>query len=248
MLNYIYAELYKVTRRKYFYVALSAVLLLESTFALELLGRTEFSDMVRLLCALMMVGPFLAVLCADLVLSDQYKAGALKNEVSFGIPRGRIYLGKLFAALLVALLLCFLVFAFYLGGAWIFAGHSDKSAERESLAVLAYVVAASFPLWLGTLGLSHCLFIVLKNTVVAGVSMVLFLAWGGVFLELFSMLKLGAVSTVAGVLAGLVPTTPFSDYHGALTWSVMLRHWAVGLGWFAVSSTLGMTVFSRREL
>ena len=59
------------------------------------------------------MGLYLAVVVADEVFSDQYKNDTLKNEVSFGLPRRRIYLGKLVTAAGIGLLLAFLTLLVY---------------------------------------------------------------------------------------------------------------------------------------
>lgn len=248
MLNYIRAELYKVAHRRYFYGILLVILALEALMGLLILAGALFQEMVGLLGVLMGAGVFFAVLCADLVCSDFYKAGTLKNEVSFGIPRSRIYLGKLFAALLVALLLCAVILGCYLGGSWLFAGHGDPAAEAASLAVLAWATAASFPLWLGALGLSHCLFTLMKNTVAVAVCLGFFLAFGSAFFSLLADLTQAPVRTVAGALSQVMLMPLPDTYSGALTRGMMGRHWAVGLGWFALSTTVGLMVLRRREL
>lgn len=253
MLNYIRAEWYKVARRRYFWVSLCLLLALEAffvvTLALESLGRLRFDEMVAILCVTMLAGVYLSILCVDLVDSDQSKGATLKNEVSFGLPRKRIYLGRLTAALLVALLMCLLVFASYLGSAWLLSSHADPEAERANLVVLAYVVGASFPLWLGTLGLSHCVFMLTRSPTASGIIMLLFLTWGGgIFWMLGQFKPFGLIGRFFGYVSVLVPTTPFASYQGNLSWPLMAQNWAIGLGWLAVSTGVGLFFFRRQEL
>ena len=253
MLNYIRAEWYKVVRRRYFWVSLGLLLGLEGLFvvtlALESLGRLQFAEMVAILCVTMLAGVYLSILCVDLVDSDQSKGATLKNEVSFGIPRPRIYLGRLAAALGVALLLCALVFVSYLGAAWLLAGHADPEAERVTLVVLAYVVGASLPLWLGTLALSHCVFLLTRNPTASGIIMLLFLTWGGgIFWALGQFKPFGLIGRFFGYVSALVPTAPFTSYQGGLDWSLMAQNWAIGLGWLVLSTGVGLFFFCRQEL
>ena len=253
MLNYIRAELYKVARRRYFRVSLCLLLALEGLFVLTLamegLGRLQFDEMVAVLCVTMLAGVYLSILCVDLVDSDQSRGSTLKNEVSFGLPRSRIYLGRLTAALIVALLMCILVFASYLGTAWLLSSHTDPEAERTNLVVLAYVAGASFPLWLGTLALSHCVFMLTRSPTASGIIMLLFLTWGGGIFWLLGQFKpFGLIGRFFGYVSVLVPTTPFGDLIGALTWPLMAQNWAIGLGWLAVSTGLGLFFFRRQEL
>lgn len=253
MLNYIRAEWYKVARRRYFWVSLGLLLGLEGLFvftlALERLGGLRFDELVAALCVTMLAGVYLSVLCADLVDSDQSKGATLKNEVSFGIPRRRIYLGRLLAALGVALLMCVLVFASYLGSAWLLSVHADPEAERANLLILAYVAGASLPLWLGTLALSHCVFMLTRSPTAGGILMLLFLTWGGgIFWMLGQFRPFGLIGRFFGYVSALVPTTPFTAYRGSLDWSLLAQNWAIGLGWLVLSTGAGLFFFRRQEL
>ena len=63
---------------------------------------------------LLSVGLYAPLITTDLVFSEQYKIGTLKNEISYGIPRSRIYLGKLVLEIAVAVLACALAVGLYL--------------------------------------------------------------------------------------------------------------------------------------
>lgn len=61
----------------------------------------------------MLLGLWLVAVGGDLIFSEQYKYHTLKNEVSFGIPRTRIYLSRWAAVFLVMLLLYAVLVAVY---------------------------------------------------------------------------------------------------------------------------------------
>lgn len=253
VLNYIRAELYKVARRPYARVMLLVLLALECLFLLiftaEGRGRGEFAWLVGVLSTTMIVGIYLAILCADLVDADLSRGATLKNEVAFGLSRTRIYLGRLWAALVLALLMCAATFVFCLGAGWLLTAHSDPAAERDNLLILAYVAGASLPLWLATLSISHCVFLLTRSSVAAGIGLVAFFTWGGGFFWILGQFEpFGLVGLAFGFIAELVPTTPFGEYHDHMTWALMIRHWAVGLGWLAVSTGIGLARFRRQEL
>ena len=103
MRNYLAAECYKTFHRKYFYIVLAVCLGLE----LVLLGgcwltlswgnpNVTFSSTAVLVPFLLGMGLCAPLITGDIVFSDQYKHNTLKNEVSYGVPRARIYLGKHF--------------------------------------------------------------------------------------------------------------------------------------------------------
>ena len=248
MLNYIKAELYKVCCRKYTWVFFAVMVALESLFALMWVGVMEFSNMVALMTATMPVGSFLAVILADLVVSDPYKSGTLKNEIAFGISRKRIYLGKLCSAAAVALLFCIVLFSHYLGGCWLLTGHSDPETIRVNLGILVFVAAASLPLWLGILGLTVALLMTLRSEMKAVVTVLFSITVGTGMLALLSMLRLWPIGSIASFVLSVFPTAQFGQYRGALTWDLMAKNWAVGLGWIAVTTAVGLAVFQRREV
>ena len=126
MRNYLAAECYKVFHRKYFYLSLLVVLALEGlivwgswfTWSNGNTGMDFYSAAITMVM-LLSIGLYATILTGDMVFSEQYKYNTLKNEVAFGVPRWRIYLGKLTVATLVALVAAVVmtVFGGHPGGA-----------------------------------------------------------------------------------------------------------------------------------
>ena len=112
MADYLSAELYKVVHRKYTWIALGlflgcVVLLTALWWATNSHGGfVPLSGALYTLVMLLSVGLYAPLITTDLVFSEQYKIGTLKNEISYGIPRSRIYLGKLVLEIAVAVLAC----------------------------------------------------------------------------------------------------------------------------------------------
>ena len=120
MADYLSAELYKVVHRKYTWIALGlflgcVVLLTALWWATNSHGGfVPLSGALYTLVMLLSVGLYAPLITTDLVFSEQYKIGTLKNEISYGIPRSRIYLGKLVLEIAVAVLACALAVGLYL--------------------------------------------------------------------------------------------------------------------------------------
>ena len=128
MLRSIHAECYKVFHRLYFQVSalLCALFAGGMVFCLYLIkteaGGETIITMPFAVAALlfgMVMGVYLVIIGVDMVFSDQYKFNTLKNEVSFGVGRSRIYLSRWAAALLVMALLYLILVAVYSLGAWL---------------------------------------------------------------------------------------------------------------------------------
>ena len=123
MLRSIRAEWYKAVRRPYFPILfLTCTLLTVGAVYCLYLIKTQSPGItpIGLPFALslsplgMVMGLWLVAIGGDLVFSEQYKIGTLKNEISYGIPRSRIYLGKLVLEIAVAVLACALAVGLYL--------------------------------------------------------------------------------------------------------------------------------------
>ena len=144
MLNYISAELYKVRRRKSTWALLALLLGLESLYIL-LFAHGECYELLNAFVTTLTLGLPMALLLSALVCSDMGRSGTLKNELSAGLPRSRIYLGKLLSALIVALIALALVVGLCLAAGGLLFRHSDPAQDRSALAVVGYCLAAALP-------------------------------------------------------------------------------------------------------
>lgn len=251
MLNYIKAELYKLTHRAYPYGFLAIVLALEGVMVGVMCwsnshvdGYLPFSDAISILAPLLTMGLYLPLILGDMVFSDQYKHNTLKNEVSFGLPRTQIYLGKLITVILNSIVLSAIMVTFYVALAALLLP-MDQSAAA-AMQMLGYCLAFSFPLWLGAVGVSMFFFFLVRNSTVASMAFVL------PMLVLPQMLQIAMLSArlrpLAEALYRILLSTPFSVLNGNLNGELMIYAWAVGLGWFAVSTLVGVVAFRKREM
>ena len=92
MLNYIKAELYRAAHHMTVYLVSGILMALALAFASMWVGPFTFPNMVSLLTVTMPVGLFMAAIMDVVVVSGVHRTGSLKNEMSFGIPRSRVYL------------------------------------------------------------------------------------------------------------------------------------------------------------
>ena len=247
MLNYISAELYKVRRRKSTWALLALLLGLESLYIL-LFAHGECYELLNAFVTTLTLGLPMALLLSALVCSDMGRSGTLKNELSAGLPRSRIYLGKLLSALIVALIALALVVGLCLAAGGLLFRHSDPAQDRAALAVVGYCLAAALPLWVGGLGLAQMLFFLVPCP---GAAESLYFVWF-VFLDWMASLitwnAQGPLAQAAAALQSLLLSWTFGQLEGVLTRELLAHSWLVGLGWLAVTSSVGVVVFRRREL
>ena len=250
MRNYLSAECFKAFHRRYFYTALAVCLILEGVllwgYWLTLnWGNPDvnFSFAATTLSFLLSVGLYATLITGDIVFSDQHRNNTLKNEVSYGLPRVRIYLGKLAVSILAALIAAAVMMGFYLAGCWLLFPHDAQDAQGWAL--VGYCLAGALPLWLAAQAVViACYFLVRSATLAA------FLAVG----------ILGVVPSVLQVLGLLFH--PAFELLRQFTPSVMLDSlrnmafdgsylglcWISGLVWFAAATALGLFLFRRKEI
>ena len=258
MLNYIRAEFYKVLRRKYTWITLIIVLALEAllvsgwVFTNAHGNHVDFYSGAGMLATMLTVGFYATLLTGDMVFAGQYKNSTLKNEVSFGLSRGRIYLGKLTVQIIMSVLFCVVMVAFYVGACWLTLYH-DPEADRLALQIVGYCLVTVFPLWLGVQAVvCACMFLIKSELGGA------FLAVG-VVAVLPNVLWLAA-ALISGSDGNLVGDALMAVYNHMPTvladnakavvgdWVYCGKAWLVGAVWFAAFTVLGLVGFHKKEI
>ena len=254
MRAYLTAEWGKAVARPYYRIYLTVMAALAAALALiwwwtgrEGMFQGSFGECLSLLIPFFSAGIYLAVIVADAVFSDQYKTGTLKNEVSYGIPRERIYLGKLATAAVAGLLLVFLTLLAYavLCRLLIPAGPEDWQAVQTFL----FRLLAALPLWLGALSLTMAVMFNVGQTIPVMVVVLLLLAGLGPVFRGMMRLAGGWLAGWAEVLYRLTLTAPM-DLSAVSLWdpAYLLWCWGVGLLWSAGSTAVGLALFARRDI
>ena len=250
MRNYLAAECYKIFRRKYLYITLLVVLALEGLLIWGYWftwshGNTgvDFSGSLMTLFMMVSIGLYAAILTGDMVFSEQYKYNTLKNEVAYGTPRPRIYLGKLLVATLVALMAAVVMVGIYLGFCWILLPHNE--ADGSALATLGYVLAGALPLWLGAQALTMACYFIIPNNTLAAFVVVALLGVLPPILQLCGFLIHPGFEHVrqlmpAVLLEQLYQRAFQTDYLGLC--------WIVGLVLTVAATLVGIVTFQKREI
>ena len=256
MLDYLRAECYKLLRRSYLWTALLVVGGLE--LALVLLWAWTNGDMVNVTASvgftmvlyLLSVGYYATAITSDIVFSDQYKYNTLKNEVAYGIPRARIYLGKLFAGCLLSVGICAVLLGWYaLLCALMLPG---DGGALEALKVLGFALLCAFPVWLGSQALYLLCFFSIRGNTAATILGICIIALLGQVLTFLSLLLSMPAPTLADCLLAvhrLLLTSPLENFTAAVwDWSRVSWAWLVGAGWCVGTTALGLWFFQRREI
>jgi len=249
MVKYLNAELYKVRHRTYQWAFL-AVMLGLITFGMLVVkfnaGPGASAEiMIGGLAFLLSTGLYLVIVVSDMVFSEQYKHNTLKNEVSYGLPRTRIYLGKLIAAIVVAVVLCSAIIAFFIGLSCLLFPVGEGMGE--SMADLGQALAVAFPLWLGGLGFFLMLSFLLKGSTASAILYAVIMSMGGGILDLFSIF-LPKLEPALKAIQTCLLMTPFNQLSTRPMAELIPYAWILGLSWFAVSTVMGLICFKKREI
>ena len=258
MLNYIRAEAYKLLCRPYTYITLAVMLALEGIFAEGFAfhnshsSATPFGGAIVSIVGMGVIGFCVCMLTGDIVFAGQYKNSTLKNEVSFGLSRTRIYLGKLLAQTLLSVLYLVVMMGFFIAASAVTLPHSMSIYFNDafSLVIIGYYLACGIPLWIGAqAALCMCLFLINSDMVAS-------------FSYIFLVFMLDSTIQLAGMLMGSTPAARFllDTYYyfpnpilGAAKGSVgslafLGRSWLVGAVWLAVCTAIGLYGFHRKEI
>ena len=258
MLNYIRAEFYKVLRRRYVWVTLAVVLALEALFALGWASihingtKVDFSSGIETLVFLLDAGFYAALLTGDMVFAGQYRHGTLKNEVSFGLSRARVYLGKLLTQTALSVLFCAVMVGFYLALCAMTQSH-DPLSDAGAFQRAGYCFAAAFPLWVGVQAMTCAMMFLIKSET------------GAVFAALGIVAVLPNMVWLASVLISGSDGRPLGEalmavYHHMPTvvlsaaaenpadWGLCGKAWLVGAVWLAAFTAIGLLGFHKKEI
>ena len=249
MLNYLSAELWRMVRRRSVCVGWGLYLLLVFLVGLTLRGNVPWECLMDFQ-NFMVVGIYAAPPLAGWAFGGEN----LTNEVSFGLPRVRIYLGKLSAALLMGVVLFLLTTAVFFMGALSPAAVLDQSGEDRLLvgAGLLQAMLFSLPRYVGAVALAYFLAFTLRSAVAGTVLYYLYITIGELTLASIRLMGMGAVGSFLNRLAEAVRPFLLSDayfYYGiGETHATLGNGWLTGALWLAFTAGLGLLLFRRREI
>lgn len=242
MRNYLAAECYKTFRRKYFYIILAVCLGLE---AVLLWGywttwkwgnsNVDFYSTAIMVPFMLSIGLYATIVTGDIVFSEQYKNNTLKNEVSYGLSRGRIYLGKLLVSTGIAVLAAVVMMGFYLGLCWVLFPHTELDGMAWQL--IGYCLAGAFPLWLAAQAMVNTCYFLVRGTNIAAFTAAGLLAVLPAILQAFGILFHPAFEVLRQFMPGIMLE---NLKNMAFQWNYVGLCWAAGLAWLAAATAVGL--------
>jgi len=263
MFNYIHAEFYKLRRKKILWIGIAILLVLESALFLPPenweaeSGLAIFIGMTLLMKMFLPLGLFLAPVFAGLVFDSQHGFSTLKNEIVYGIPRSRIYLGKLLTAMLAGTAAAGIALLWYvLTGIFCIlrSGGITEPVPSEFWLLLLMMVVRAWFTWLAALSFTMFLLFVLKSS-------------SGALTLVYAISAIWIPVTILGLpvepsgkldwlywLARLYYAAPFygiwdaSFEVPAYTFPSFVKGTVNSWGWILTTTALGLGCFRRQEI
>ena len=246
MLNYIKAELWKALHHRIAWGVTLFLVLCTGLFGF-LMNSATYAELVAGVSVTMLTGMLVVPLLVQVV--DGSRGETLKNEISFGLNRSRIYGGKLLAGLLLGMALCVLLLAGLLAICFPLLSHDDPAGEGTALAVLGFSLLGALPVWCGMFALCHAMATALPGTAVWMTAYYLvFFVGQPILAALSTLLTQGELSPLLQAI--LMPYTLLMPPYlsGWLTWKYQFWCWGIGLGWGGASTAVGALWFFRRDV
>ena len=280
MLNYIRAELYKVTHRVYTWIILALIFLGEGFMFTIWFDNREymtFFDAVRIVGMMMTLGFIATIFTCDIVFAGQHQNGTLKNEVSFGLSRAKIYWGKFIAMTILSVLAMVIALGFYLGVCrLILPDYSPHAVYHETwgiyegggtltaLELVGLAVLTELPVWLGCQAIICAASFLLNSAIVANVTAI-GVVIGSHYVIGFFALFLRDGNPLTPLLARINSWLPYeillADIPGVgwlqesptpaileISWEMIARGWIIGMFWLIFATAVGLCFFRKKEI
>ena len=253
MLNYLSAELWRMTRRRAACTGWGIYLLLTFLTGLTL-RESPPSECLLAFQNFMVIGLYGALPLADWAGGGLDRVGSLTNEVSFGLPRVRIYLGKLSAALLVGVLLFLLTTAVFFLGALSPSAVLELSKEERALVSMNLLISMlhSLPRYVGAVSLAYFLVFTLRPAGAGTIFYYLYITIGELTLAAVRVMGMGVFGNMLNHLAEAVRpfllTNAYFVYSYGNVPPTLGNSWLTGALWLGVTTGLGLLLLRRREI
>ena len=122
--------------------------------------------------------------------------------MSYGLSRGRIYLGKLLVSTGIAVLAAVVMMGFYLGLCWVLFPHTELDGMAWQL--IGYCLAGAFPLWLAAQAMVNTCYFLVRGTNIAAFTAAGLLAVLPAILQAFGILFHPAFEVLRQFMPGVM--------------------------------------------
>lgn len=249
MLNYIKAELYRTFNRKYFYflTGILAVCALGFNILLKIGGSNGVCLIalmqVTVSKAVLLLPVVLLFIIIDMIASEEYKNGTLKNVISFGMQKDKLIIGKFITIIILAFIVEIItLFVLYASGTILF-GIGDGFSKYAPIFISRLCLVA-VP-WIAIIALG-----LLLNNIMNNFNMFLY-AYTAIFIVVPVVIRM--LSLIFGrqifmfngfLITSLIMT--FSDFNAGA--GKMIIADALSLVYIIVFLVLNIKCFSKKDV
>ena len=258
MINYIKSEFYRLFHGKdsYIFIAISTILLVSINILLATVKHSDssFSYASTSFSFNMFSNSFtviflLCITVACIVFGNEYTSHTLKNSISYGIPRGSIYLGKLIVEFVYAILSFLVISGFYIGSAYLLLENSGIGY----LKILLHTTIAVLPMLFFAITATNC-FLFFFNGIGGAITAVIstivvfpivcnYLAMRFLFFEVLTkMLPWNLIKQIYFDTTSFQVILPWTGAEG------YYRYWIYGLTWMLLFILTGYLLFRKKEI
>lgn len=258
MLNYLKSEFYRILHKKvtYLFIIICSLLLISSTIVLAAVKASDTSFQyattkfaIDLFSSNLMMILLLCIVVAVTVFGNEHNNHTMKNSISYGISRGKLYCGKLIMELIYALIAFAIITGAYIGVAYLLLENSDPGY----LVLLLKACFAALPLFIFAIGATNC-FLFLMESVGSSIGAVV-----GILLGLPLVFNLlGMKFKLFADLANLLPYNMINGigydtekFQLSLLWAGntgYLKYWLIGLAELLIITVIGLIGFNKKEI
>lgn len=252
MRNYIKAELYRSFNRVYFWGMTAGLavfgLLLNCLFlyANKQWGEGfSFEGLMEMGIYGLSVPMYLIIIFVDMITSEEQKNLTLKNVVGGGLSRGKMYIGKLIASVILSFISAGIILTVFYGTGFVLF-RTSEAFNGTLIQSFGLRLGAAIPLWISGIAIATFLGIAIKNNT--------FFAFLYAFLISFlpTVLRiLGyAVSEVFTVIHRYLPTTQLGllAQNGELTSSMLFTSVGIGVIYTLAFTVIGLIYIKRKAI
>lgn len=256
MFNYLKSEIYRIlhTKSSYMFIGICSLLLFSSNIVLALVKSSEpnfpYADTafaIGNVCGSLVVVFLMCIMVAGTVFNNEHNNHTFKNCVSYGIPRGTIYFGKVFVQIIYAITAFIIILAVHVGSAYLLLENSGPMY----LNMMFETCLALLPLFIFSLTVANCFYFILEGTgaaMTAAVGIILGMPLAFNFLGM----KFEIFRIISKVLPWNLLLATKADMRGAVTFlwehNGMLNNWLAGILQALIFIGLGYVTFRRKEI
>lgn len=257
MSSYIKSEIYRILRKRgtYLFIGICSLLLASSNLVLAIVKQTDSSfsyattqfSLSNLYTSMLLVY-YLCIMVAIMVFSNEHGNHTMKNTISYGIPRIKIYFGKFITEVMLAVVSFVIITGVHVLTAYLLLENSGP----QHVEMLLRTFLACLPLFLSALAVTNCFAFILESTGAAiGASCFIMVALPLIF-SLLGM-RFDIFAKINSILpVNMINAMDFDNKNNKLVLSWVdngyLKYWMYGIGQMLIFVFTGLFIFKKKEI